>query len=202
MNLSRGARLPSPSDPPGPSNPLPGSTDTPAWLAAFHRGDRSALEQCYREHFATVSRAIGTLLGGSDRETVIHELFSRLIARGDLRRSFQGGSFAGWIATVARNLAIDHQRRLNRETAAVAGREEPAAAWEDAAQARVLIDRFRRERLPAAWQALFEVRFLEQLPQRDAAARLSMRRTTLAYRELRIRRLLKRFLLGAEKDPR
>jgi RNA polymerase sigma-70 factor, ECF subfamily len=170
-----------------------------AWLASFHRGERTTLEQCYREHFATVSRGIGSLLGGADRETVIHELFSRLIARAELRRSFQGGSFASWIATLARNQAIDYRRRLNRETEVrVGGRADAGAGWEDAAQARVLVERFRRERLPAAWQALFEVRFLEQLPQREAAARLQIGRTTLAYREMRIRRLLKRFLSTAE----
>lgn len=42
---------------------------------------------------------------------------------------------------------------------------------------------------------MFELRFLHQLPQRDAASRLGINRTTLAYREVRIRRLLKRFLL-------
>lgn len=173
------------------------------WLASFHRGQRDVLERCYRDHFATVSRAIGSLLGGADRETVIHEVFSRLIARAELRRSFHGGSFAGWIATIARNQAIDYRRRLNRETEAPGGAgADTTASWEDAAQARVLVERFRRERLPAEWHALFEARFLEQLPQREAAARLKMRRTTLAYRELRIRRLLKRFLLGAEKGPR
>jgi len=182
-----------------------GSETTPEddWLASFHRGDRAALEHCYRDHFATVTRAIGSLLGGADRETVIHELFSRLIARAELRRSFHGGSFASWIATIARNQAIDYRRRLNRETTVPAGTgAEPAPAWEEAAQARVLVERFRRERLPAEWQALFEARFLEQLPQREAAARLKMRRTTLAYREIRIRRMLRRFFLGTEKGPR
>jgi RNA polymerase sigma-70 factor, ECF subfamily len=193
--------LPSLSDPDPPH--IDGSEDPFAapWLALFHRGDRATLEQCYRQHFGTVIRAIGARLGGADRETVTHELFSRLIAGEALRRSFQGGSFAGWIATVARNQAIDYQRRLNRETGALAGHgAESAPGWEEAAQARMLIERFRRERLPPAWQALFQARFMEQLPQREAAARLSMRRTTLAYRELRIRRLLKRFLLGPERN--
>ena len=72
-------------------------------------------------------------------------------------------------------------------------------SWEDAAHARLLVDEFRRRHVPPAWQGVFELRFLQQLPQREAAARLSMSRTTLAYREIRLRRLLKRHFLSRGK---
>lgn len=184
--------------------PLPASSTTEGslWLERFHRGDMAVLEGCYREHFAVVAAAIGGILSPVDRETVIHELFSRLIAREDLRRSFRGGSFPAWLGTVARNQAIDYRRRLSRESEAGL-RDEAAVAvgtWELAAEARLLVERFRRDCLPPAWQGVFELRFLAQLPQREAARQLSMRRTTLAYRELRIRRLLKHFLLE-EDEP-
>ncbi len=171
------------------------------WLALFHAGDRATLEACYREHFATVERAIGPILGGADRETVIHELFSRLIARDDFRRSFHGGSLAAWLATVARNQAIDYRRRLGREAADPSDERQVGVAddWELASEARLLVEQFRRQHLPPAWEGVFALRFLEQLPQREAAQRLSMHRTTLAYREIQIRRLLKRFLLGENK---
>ena len=183
--------------------PLPASSTTEAslWLERFHRGDMAVLEGCYREHFAIVVAAIGGILTPVDRETVVHELFSRLIAREDLRRSFRGGSFPSWLATVARNQAIDYRRRLSRESE-VAISDEAALAvgtWELAAEARLLVERFRRDCLPPAWQGVFELRFLAQLPQREAARQLSMRRTTLAYREVRIRRLLKRFLLEEDE---
>ena len=86
--------------------------------------------------------------------------------------------------------------------------DDPAAtaqtgSWEEAAEARLLVERFRRDHLPTEWQGVFDLRFLQQLPQRDAATRLSLPRTTLAYRELRIRRLLRRFLLeGDEASPK
>jgi RNA polymerase sigma-70 factor, ECF subfamily len=174
-----------------------------AWLERFHRGDRRTLEGCYRDHFVTVERAIGSLLGLADRETAIHELFSRLIGSPDLRRSFQGGSFAAWLATVARHQAIDTWRRTTRETSALAEAALPVEGghWEETAQARLLIERFRQGQLPAEWQGVFELRFLEQLPQREAAAKLSLPRTTLAYREIRIRRLLRRFLLAGGDEP-
>jgi RNA polymerase sigma-70 factor (ECF subfamily) len=173
------------------------------WLRRFHAGDRRVLEDCYRQHFATVERAIGTLLGAADRETAIHELWTRIIDGAPLRRSFQGGAFAAWIGVVARHHAIDMRRRITREVVhrgagSHAGQAEPSHTWEEAAQAHLVVERFRRELLPPEWAGVFELRFLQQLPQREAAARLSLRRTTLAYRELRIRRLLRRFLLDDE----
>jgi RNA polymerase sigma-70 factor, ECF subfamily len=173
-----------------------------AWLERFHRGDRDTLEGCYREHFATVANAIRPLLRGADRETVIHDLFARLIAREDFRRGFRGGSLGAWLRTVARNQAIDFQRRLRRELATSVAHTESeerglqTASWEEAAHARLLVEDFRRQHVPAAWQGVFELRFLQQLPQRAAAARLSLSRTTLVYREIRLRRLLKRFFLS------
>src|SRR5207245_285076 len=61
------------------------------WIAAFHRGDRAVLEQCYREHFETVARAVGTVLHGVDRESAIQDFFARMIAEPGMRTSFQGG---------------------------------------------------------------------------------------------------------------
>ena len=204
MNLPGGVPLPPPvdlADSADSASPPPEEPPKTRWLEQFHRGDRQTLEACYREHFGTVERAIGTLLGGADRETAIHELFSRLISSAELRRSFQGGTFAAWLATVARNQAIDTRRKAAREISA--STDDPGASeagnWEEAAQARLLVERFRRDLLPPDWQGVFELRFLQQLPQREAATRLSMHRTTLAYREIRIRRLLRRFLL--EDDP-
>ena len=198
MVLSRGLRAS-----PASAARQVGPRDEAGWLERFHRGDRATLEDCYREQFATVDRAIAPVLRGADRETAIHEVFARLMSGAELRRSFQGGSLAAWLATVARNHAIDVRRRLARETDAL-GRAEletdgPAGEWTDAADARLLIEQFEREHLQPDWLGVFRLRFLQQLPQREAAARLSIRRTTLAYRELRIRRQLKRFLLTEGK---
>ena len=192
-----------------PSSPTPAETVTgedEGWLERFHAGDPRTMEACYRRHFATVERAVRDIVGREDGETIIHEVFSRLIAAPDLRRSFRGGAFGAWIATVGRNLAIDYRRRLCREVSHDApGNADGAAApssvaWEDAAESRLLIERFRREQLRPEWQGVFELRFLQQLPQRDAAARMGINRTTLAYREVRIRRALKQFLLEGPQD--
>ncbi|XXF76268.1 sigma-70 family RNA polymerase sigma factor [Myxococcaceae bacterium GXIMD 01537] len=179
----------------------------PGWLERFHAGEPSVLEKCYREHFDTVMRAVGATLSGADQETVVHEVFLRLISQPAVRRSFQGGSFAAWLSTVSRNLAVDSVRARQREGTAL-GRfasdshdSAPAPSpLEGKLEARRLVEKFRRERLPPQWAGVFEARFLRQLSQREAAAELHMRRTTLAYQELRIRHLLRKFLLAQETE--
>jgi RNA polymerase sigma-70 factor (ECF subfamily) len=177
-----------------------GSGDDAA-LAAFHAGDRAVLERCYAEHLETVNTAVGAVLSGADRETVVHEVFLRLIEDARLRRGFHGGSLPAWLRVVARNQAIDYARRRAIEAAAVerASNESPASeadpGLEERISARLVVERFRAEVLPRKWRGVFEARFVEQQDQPRAARALGLSRTTLAYREYRIRRLLRKFVL-------
>jgi RNA polymerase sigma-70 factor (ECF subfamily) len=170
------------------------------WLEAFHAGDRKVLTAMYQEYFAVVNRAVGRALSGADQETVVHDVFCRLVQSRKMREGFHGGALGAWLATVAHHAAIDYLRRHRRETlrgpaemAELVDRgAEPAAPAADAAR---IVERFCRERLPAKWQRVFDARFLRALSQAEAAAELGISRTTLAYQELRIRRLLQRFVL-------
>jgi RNA polymerase sigma-70 factor (ECF subfamily) len=172
------------------------------WLASFRAGERATLEQCYRRHYRRVVSLVGRMLTQADAETVTHETFYRILADASLRASYQGGSFSAWLSRVANNAAIDHLRRSRKEQPEGQARprqeEEALLASKrshEEAEARLLVERFRREHLPPKWEAVFEARFLRQLPQREAARSLGMHRTTLVYQESRIRALLKRFLL-------
>jgi RNA polymerase sigma-70 factor, ECF subfamily len=177
---------------------------TAAWLAAFHAGERSVMERCYRDQCVMVLRAAGAVLPRADAETVTHEVFYRLLSSARTRGGFQGGNFEAWLRQVATNAALDHVRRYRRERA----REEGPAESEDAPQERVddeveaklLVERFRRDRLPLKWAGVFDARFLRQLPQREAARELGIQRTTLVYQEQRIRLLLREFLLGERES--
>jgi len=167
--------------------------------AMFHVGDRALMGRLYQESYQGVDAAVGGVLRGADRETVVHELYLRLLDRPELRRNFAGGSVHAWLATLAHNLAVDFWRRHRRETsfaeyAIPPLADEQSRRMEERAALRVFIERFRREALPEKWGSIFQARFVEQLDQREAARRLGMHRTTLAYRELRIRKLLRAYL--------
>ena len=159
------------------------------------------MELCYREHYATVARAARQILPEADAETVTHEVFLRLLTSDEMRASFRGGDLGAWISRVARNRAIDHHRRYSREeplpdhveATPEPEREEPPEYT--TLDADALVRRFREECLPPKYASVFQARFIEQLGQREAAAKLKMPRTTLMYQEHRIRSMLRRFVL-------
>jgi len=164
----------------------------------FHEGDRDFIGLLYRETYEAVDTAVGRVLRGADRETVVHDVYLRLLTKPELRRTFTGGSMHSWLMTLAYNLAVDFWRRRRRETSL----EDPETSlidpmsrqMEERAELNLFVERFRRDGLPEHLWPLFEARFVERLHQGEAARRLGMRRTTLAYRELRVRRLLRAFL--------
>jgi RNA polymerase sigma-70 factor, ECF subfamily len=174
-----------------------------SWLASFHAGDRAVLDDVYRAHVDTVHRSAGGVLGGADLETVVHEVFFRVMTNADLRKAFLGGDLAAWLVVIARHHAIDYVRRRSREQPAgldVGGATDaPHAAAASRAEAALLIQKFCADVLPSKWRPVFEARFVQHLTQTEAAAALRMNRTTLVYQELRIRRLLHTFLL--EETP-
>jgi RNA polymerase sigma-70 factor (ECF subfamily) len=176
-------------------------TSDDAWLVPFQRGDREAFARCYERYVGTVSWAVGQVLRGVDRETVVHDVFCRLFAEPELRRNFTGGNFGAWLITVARRQAIDFRRKMAHEKptdpATLSDSREAGAAvqsQDEALELRSLVQRFLQV-LPPKWEGVFRARFLERLDQRTAARRLGMRRTTLAYQEIQIRRRLRRFVL-------
>ena len=170
-----------------------------SWLGRFHAGDRRVLDEVYRAHVDAVHRSAGGVLDGADLETVVHEVFFKVITNADLRESFHGGDLAAWLVVIARNHAIDYVRRRNRERPGgldVTAPEAPQTAGASRAEAALLIQKFCADVLPAKWRPVFEARFIQHLTQTEASAALRMRRTTLVYQELRIRALLNGFLLG------
>jgi RNA polymerase sigma-70 factor, ECF subfamily len=176
--------------------------DLPAqgWTEAFHRGTTATMAAVYQEHFVTVRSAVFGVLQGADGETVIHEVFFRILSNEDLRRAYRAGSFASWLFAVSRHHAIDYARRRAREAPfglEPAG-EVPSCRLHEQIEARLLMRRFREQVLPPEWIPVFDARFVRQLDQRQAARAIGVPRTTLVYREHRIRRLLRAFLLSTE----
>jgi RNA polymerase sigma-70 factor (ECF subfamily) len=173
-----------------------------SFTQAFYEGGPAAMSALYRTHFSTVKAAVAAVLPGADGETAIHEVFLRLISNEQLRRAYRTGSFSNWLFTVARHHAIDCARRRARETPAgltVQEHEGNFAALENELEARALIRKFR-DRLPTEWLGVFDARFVDQLDQRQAARAAGVPRTTLVYREHRIRSLLRAFLLDGERE--
>jgi RNA polymerase sigma-70 factor (ECF subfamily) len=177
-----------------------------AWLAKFHAGHKDAMEAFYRDYFDTVDAAVARVLRGADRETVVQDVFARLLSDSNLRMGFKGGRLPAWLGTLSHNLAIDFVRHRKFEQpdglVPASAHVHAAEIVEHGAEARMLIDRFRKECLPPRWETVFEFRFVRQMDQSAAARHIGISRTTLAYQEYRIRRLLRSFALRERSRPR
>jgi RNA polymerase sigma-70 factor, ECF subfamily len=76
-----------------------------ALIERVRRGDADAFAQLYDRHAALVYGIARRMLGNpAQAEDVAQSVFLQVWSR---PASFQGGTFAAWIATVARNASID-----------------------------------------------------------------------------------------------
>lgn len=111
--------------------PLPAGPDLTAALAAAQRGDPDAFRVLYRDTQPRVLRYLHALVG-DDAEDVASETWLQVTR--DLA-DFAGDAdgFRGWVATIARHRAIDHQRYRGRRPATPVPAEDLAylAAGDD-----------------------------------------------------------------------
>lgn len=78
------------------------------------RGSRDALKEVYEEYVSYIYNIVRQLLSTREEaEDITSEFFIRLWEKSDSYRG--GGGHKGWMATIARNLAIDYIRKRKRE---------------------------------------------------------------------------------------
>ncbi len=83
-------------------------------IRAMNRGNRDALKEVYEEYVSYIYRVVrGMLPNREEAEDVTSEFFIRLWEKSHAYKP--GNGHKGWMATIARNLAIDHIRRYRRE---------------------------------------------------------------------------------------
>jgi RNA polymerase sigma-70 factor (ECF subfamily) len=94
-----------------------GADELTAAVEGARRGDPESFRVLYRDAQPRLLRYLGYLVGG-EAEDIASETW--LQATRDLGK-FRGshGDFRGWITTIARNRAMDHLRRANRQPPAV-----------------------------------------------------------------------------------
>ncbi len=184
---------------------MTGPDDT--WLQRWYAGEPDAIAWAYVKHFEDAVSAVGTIVPPWERESVVHDVFQRLLSNESSRRSYKGGSLRAFLCAAAQRVALDRWRKRRRTPEVLAPPEtaQHGAGGLSARQRilehvanRQLLERFRTEALPAKLRSTFEARFVLQLTQREAAERLGVHRGTIIFREARVRRHLKRFLLSVE----
>ena len=153
-----------------------------ALVAALADEQVGALEQLYDRYSALVfSVALRVLHDHALAEDVTQEVFLR-IWRQPASFDPQRGRFISWVSSVARNRALDEQRRLTRRRRAEDQDEDPVlrlpaeGRGDDPAREAVLADERRRVReamgdLPEAQRTVLELAYFGGLTQTEIAER-------------------------------
>ena len=197
---SRGTRPPLDLAP-----PAPGLESDRALLDAFRRGESGALGRVLRMYVDDVARALrrgvvvdvggqrvrlGANLPETDVESLLQDTFVRAFSV-SAREAYDGiRPYSAYLLTIARNLLIDHGRRLQRESRLVglesAEGENAAVVAADAEESvhekelSGILDRFRSA-LEEDDQRLFQVRYEEQ-------HNLSETARLMGWSEIRVRK--------------
>ena len=83
-------------------------------IQAMNRGDKDGLRQVYEEYVSYIYGIVRSLLASREEaEDATSEFFIKLWEKSDSYRA--GNGHKGWMATIARNLAIDTLRKKRRE---------------------------------------------------------------------------------------
>ena len=94
-------------------------------IQAMVQGDKQGLRQVYESYVGYIYTIVYGILGNKEHaEDVTSEFFIRLWEKADYYKS--GNGHKGYLAAMARNMAIDYLRKYRREelTSAVHGTED------------------------------------------------------------------------------
>jgi len=168
--LSNEAALPLPfSSPRQPDNEVASPVRAVAPLASAARGgDAGAFAELYRTHARMVHGLLVARVPRPEVDDLVQEVFLAAWRRiGSLRDS---AAFPGWLAAIAKHLAIDHLRQ--RATDTVELPEDVPDPSGDGDPARVVLDAIRA--LPEAYRDTLILRLVEGMTGPEIAARTGL----------------------------
>lgn len=166
------------------------SAERESWVCAAQNGDRSAFGRLY-SCYARMVR--GILLGAVPRgevDDLIQDVFLRAMRR--LKNLREPGSFAGWLATIARNRARDYHRSTKY---AEEFREEQEGDNSPVAEAISVLQVIRK--LPEAYRETLILRLVEGMTGPEIAELTGMKPGSVRVNLHRGMKLLREHL-GAE----
>lgn len=83
-------------------------------IRAMNRGDRNGLKEVYEEYVSYIYGIVRALLHNREEaEDITGDFFIRLWEKSDTYKC--GGGHKGWMATIARNMAVDYIRKHKKE---------------------------------------------------------------------------------------
>ncbi len=152
--------------PPARSDDPPG--DTATLVVRARQGDRHAFSLLYHLHIRMVHGVLLARVPRGDVDDLVQDVFLTAMHRLDTLR--EPAAFAGWLAQITRNRAIDHLRKRPRQTAELL--EEPVAPDGDTSAALAVLSEIRA--LPEAYRETLVLRLVEGLTGPEIAERTGL----------------------------
>src|SRR5438132_2999794 len=87
----------------------PGVSEDAMWVSAARDGDRAAFGRLYDRYARMVHGVLLTRVPIGEVDDLVQDVFMTALRRISTLR--ENGSFGGWLAAIARNLANDYHRR-------------------------------------------------------------------------------------------
>jgi RNA polymerase sigma-70 factor (ECF subfamily) len=159
-----------------------------AWVRAFKRGERAALERVFLRYADDVAAQVRkTRLPEHDVESVVQDVFLKAFSEA-ARDSYDGlRPFGAWLRTMTRNLLIDRLRKDARlqfyapeDLPTVLSNEDAPDAHHDTHELRAVLGEFTQS-LAGEEARLFELRFVKHTSLSKAAE-------LLGWSEIRVRK--------------
>jgi RNA polymerase sigma-70 factor (ECF subfamily) len=192
----------------------PGLEDDRSWLDGYRRGDRAAFARVLDRYLDDVARTVragvvvavdgqrtrvGRGLPEHEVEALIHDTFVRAFAE-TARTGYDGvRPFGAYLATIARNLVVDHGRRTQHDRAAAAVVIDPDTLVDDeipraddalaGRELAAVVAQFVRE-LDELDRRVFALRYEEEASHRAIGAELGLTEIQVRRREARLRAAL------------
>jgi RNA polymerase sigma-70 factor (ECF subfamily) len=141
--------------------------DETRWVSAARRGDRGAFGRLYERYSPMVHGILFSRVPRMDVEDLVQDVFVTVYRRlGTLRNP---AAFAGWLAMIARNRAIDHLRRAVRTEELP---EDLPADNPSELEANAILAIIRE--LPEAYRETLILRLVEGMTGPEIAARTGL----------------------------
>jgi RNA polymerase sigma-70 factor, ECF subfamily len=142
-----------------------------ALVGRARAGDRHAMTELYRRYARMIHGILLARVAATEADDLVQEVFVHAIGR--LSSLREPAAFGGWLATVARNKAVDHHRRGKGRGEEL--KDEHAAPGGSAVKRLRALEALEAiRRLPEAYREVLVLRLVEGMTGPEIAGRTGL----------------------------
>jgi len=154
---------------------IPHDSDA-ALVAASQQGDTDAFGQLYQRYVRLVHGVLLARVRSTEVEDLVQDVFLRALPR--LRDLRDASRFGSWLATIARNIATDHHRRVQTQPESPTDSADPdeqpmkSSSLGTSSEAAEILECIRS--LPEAYSETLILRIVEGMTGPEISARTGL----------------------------